>query len=158
MPSHAAGIPKLADAIAAALYARIARHGAFPIDVLTTDWQPGAAPAIVHHRLLPVDLAAFPRPAERGAPLVNLPPALLLADLTGEYLHARLCHAALHAFAAENEARMAAMAAACTQIDRQLGALQARQRMVRQEEITAEIIELAAGQTASRRGGRERGA
>ena len=30
--------------------------------------------------------------------------------------------------------------------------------VLRQEEITAEIIELAAGQTASRRGGRERGA
>jgi F-type H+-transporting ATPase subunit gamma len=43
------------------------------------------------------------------------------------------------------------MAAARSQIDRQLEALQAMQRRVRQEEITEEIIELAAGETANRR-------
>ena len=63
-------------------------------------------------------------------------------------MHAQLCNAALHAFAAENEARMDAMAAARTQIERQLATLQATQRHVRQEEITAEIIELAAGEMA----------
>ena len=47
---------------------------------------------------------------------------------------------------------MEAMAAARGQIERQLAALQATQRQVRQEEITAEIIELAAGETASRSG------
>ena len=36
------------------------------------------------------------------------------------------------------------------QIDRQLTSLQAIQRQVRQEAITEEIIELAAGETASR--------
>jgi F-type H+-transporting ATPase subunit gamma len=44
------------------------------------------------------------------------------------------------------------MAAAHNQIERQLSALRARQQNVRQEEITAEIIELAAGETASRSG------
>ena len=44
---------------------------------------------------------------------------------------------------------METMAAARHQIERQLSALQAMQRQVRQEEITAEIIELAAGETAS---------
>ena len=73
-------------------------------------------------------------------------------ELTADYLHAQLCNAALHAFAAENEARMEAMAAAHNQIERQLSSLRATQRLVRQEEITAEIIELAAGETASRSG------
>jgi F-type H+-transporting ATPase subunit gamma len=81
---------------------------------------------------------------------VNLPPPLLLSELTADYLHAQLCDAALHAFAAENQARMEAMAAAHSQIERQLASLQATQRMVRQEEITEESIELAAGETASR--------
>ena len=45
---------------------------------------------------------------------------------------------------------MEAMAAARKQVERQLGQLQARQRLVRQEEITAEVIELAAGDTANR--------
>ena len=57
--------------------------------------------------------------------------------------------AALHAFAAENEARMEAMASARNEIERTLSALQSTRRLVRQEEITDEIIELAAGETAS---------
>jgi F-type H+-transporting ATPase subunit gamma len=65
-------------------------------------------------------------------------------------MHAQLCDAALHAFAAENEARVEAMASARKEIDRQLASLRATQRQVRQEDITAEIIELAAGETASR--------
>ena len=44
---------------------------------------------------------------------------------------------------------MEVMAAARHQIERQLSSLQATQRTVRQEEITPEIIELAAGQTAA---------
>ena len=78
-----------------------------------------------------------------------------MSELTTDYIHAQLCHAALHAFAAENEARMQAMASTRNQIERQLSALQATQRLVRQEEITAEIIELAAGETASRLGHRD---
>jgi cation transport ATPase len=75
-----------------------------------------------------------------GLPIIEIIPLVLI------------CNAALHAFAAENEARMEAMAAAHNQIERQLSALRARQQNVRQEEITAEIIELAAGETASRSG------
>ena len=48
-------------------------------------------------------------------------------------------------------ARMEAMASARTQIERQLSRLQASQKLVRQEEITEEIIELAAGAAAARR-------
>jgi F-type H+-transporting ATPase subunit gamma len=46
------------------------------------------------------------------------------------------------------------MAAARREIDRQLDELRATQRLVRQDEITAEIVELAAGETASRAHGR----
>jgi F-type H+-transporting ATPase subunit gamma len=95
-------------------------------------------------------MAAFPRPTNINAPLLNLASDALLGELTADYLHAHLCTAALHAFAAENEARMEAMASAHNQIERQLSSLRATQRRVRQEEITAEIIELAAGGTASR--------
>jgi F-type H+-transporting ATPase subunit gamma len=44
---------------------------------------------------------------------------------------------------------MEAMASAHREIDRQLGRLRMVQRIVRQDEITAEIIELAAGELAS---------
>jgi F-type H+-transporting ATPase subunit gamma len=150
MPSHSLGIPKLADTIAEALYARIARGEIGQLDVVFSDRQPGHTMEVKRRRLFPFDAAQFPRPPDTNAPLLNLTPEALLRELTADYLHAHLCNSALHAFAAENEARMESMAAARNQIERQLSELQATQRHVRQEEITAEIIELAAGETASR--------
>ena len=41
---------------------------------------------------------------------------MLIGDLTADYLHARLCKAALHAFAAENGARLEAMTGARSQM------------------------------------------
>ena len=154
MPSHSLGIPKLADRIAEALYARIATGEIDGLDAVFSQWQPGHGIHIERRRLFPLDMTAFPRPTNSDIPLLDLPPAALLSELTADYMHAQLCNAALHAFAAENEARMEAMASARHQIERQLSSLQATQRTVRQEEITAEIIELAAGETASRPAGR----
>ena len=150
MPSHSLGVPKLAERIAEALYPRIATGEIDRLDAVFSEWQPGQGTHVERRRLFPFDMAQFPRPTDANAPLLNLAPEALLSELTADYLHAQLCNAALHAFAAENEARMEAMAAARNQIERQLSALQATQRQVRQEEITAEIIELAAGETASR--------
>jgi F-type H+-transporting ATPase subunit gamma len=151
VPSHSPGIPKLADAIAEALYERIDKAEIDRLDAVFCVTQPAVGMHIERRRLFPYDMTRFPVPAANNPPLLNLPPASLLSELTANYLHAQLCDAALHAFAAENQARMEAMAAARNQIERQLTALQARQRMVRQDEITEEIIELAAGETASRR-------
>jgi F-type H+-transporting ATPase subunit gamma len=145
MPSHSAGIPRLADQISEVLYAGIAKGEIVKLDVVFSQWEPGHAAEIQRAALLPLDLTRFPSPTQASRPLHNLAPADLLAGLTADYLQAQLCHAALHAFAAENEARMEAMAAARDQVGHQLAKLRTRERMVRQEEITAEVIELAAG-------------
>jgi F-type H+-transporting ATPase subunit gamma len=150
MPSHSLGLPRLADTIAEALYTRVTKGEIDRLDVVFSQWQPGHGTNVERRRLFPLDMTAFPRPADSNEPLVDLPPDVLLSELTADYLHAQLCNAALHAFAAESEARMETMASARNQIERQLSALQATQRQVRQEEITAEIIELAAGEAASR--------
>ena len=150
MPSHSPGIPKLADRIAEALYARIATGEINRLDAVFSRWRPSCGVRIERRQLFPLDMSAFARPEGADPALLNLPPEGLLVDLTADYVHAQLCNAALHAFAAENEARMEAMAMARRQIERQLSDLQATQRLVRQEEITAEIIELAAGERASR--------
>ena len=150
MPSHSLGVPKLADRIAEALYARISMGEIDRLDAVFSQWQPGHGIHVERNRLFPFDMSAFPRSTDANAPLLNLACETLLSELTADYMHAQLCNAALYAFAAENEARMEAMAAAHKQIERQLSSLQATQRLVRQEEITAEIIELAAGETASR--------
>jgi F-type H+-transporting ATPase subunit gamma len=150
LPSHSPGIPKLADRIAEALYARIATGEIGCLDVIVSEWRPGHGTHVERRRLFPFDMTRFPSPAIAFAPLLNLAPEVLINDLTSDYLHALLCNAALHAFASENEARMEAMTAAHSQIERQLTSLRASQRHIRQDEITAEIIELAAGETASR--------
>jgi len=149
MASHSAGIPKLADRIADALYARIAAGAIDRLDAVFAKGQTGGVVNVERVALFPLDMARFPAASDANAPLLNLPPQALLSELAADYLHARLCNAALHAFAAENAARMAAMEAARHQIERQLTSLRATQRHVRQDEITAEIIELAAGETAS---------
>jgi F-type H+-transporting ATPase subunit gamma len=151
VPSRTASIPKLADMLAEAIYRGVADGSVETLDVLYA--AVGAAGAVETRQmpLLPFDPLGMPGAAGRDEPLLQLPPADLLDKLAGEYLHAQLCRAALHAFAAENQARMLAMARTHGEVDRMLDALQVRQRIVRQEEITAEIIELAAGETASRR-------
>ena len=150
LPPHPPGIPRLASQIADAVFAGIAAGDLDRLEAIWCDGDPaGPAPGVVHHRLFPLEPATFPV-AAGPPPLLNLAPARLLESLTEDYVHAQLCMAALHAFAAENVARMEAMAAAHGQIDRKLAGLEATQRQVRQEEITAEIIELAAGESAAR--------
>jgi F-type H+-transporting ATPase subunit gamma len=149
LPAASAGVPRLARQVATELYARIAAEGIDRIDAVYQSWRPGKGLEAAQRRLLPLDPADFPATALRNPPLLNLPPGALLASLTADYVHAALCQAALHSFVAENEARMATMAAAHRHIDQQLQGLELTRRIVRQDEITAEIIELAAGQAAS---------
>ena len=150
MPSHSAGIPRLADRIAEAIYARLATGEIEQLDVVFSRWQLGHGTQIERRHLFPLDTTHFPPTGDSNSPLLNMMPNTLLGELTADYVHAQLCAAALHAFAAENEARMEAMASARNEIERHLTGLQALQRVVRQEEITAEIVELAAGEAASR--------
>lgn len=150
MPPHSPGVPKLADLITEALYARIAAGVISRLDVVFSRWRSGHGVSVERHRLFPYDWSEFAQPANHNPPLVNLAPAALLGELAAAYTHARLCNAALHAFATENEARMEVMTAARSHIDRQLATLQATERQVRQEEITAEIIELASGEAVVR--------
>ena len=158
MPSRSVGVPRLAGHIAEALYVRIAKGEIDRLDAVFSQWLPGHGAHVERRRLFPLDKArfpslSFPSLADANPPLLNLTPEALLDDLTADYVHAQLCEAALQAFAAENQARMESMASAHNEIERQLSQLQGQQRVVRQEEITAEIIELAAGEAASRMNG-----
>ena len=152
MPSHTLGIPRLADRIAEAVYGHVVSGDIDALDAVFSLRSPGQPITVQRRRLFPLDPAAFHRASAGNPPLLTLKPEVLLRELTAEYLHAQLCAIALHAFAAENDARMEAMAQAHGQIDRQLGELRAVQRRVRQDEITAEIIELAAGAEVGLRG------
>lgn len=148
--SHGAGAPKLADRVAEAILARVASGKIACLDVAFTELMAGRGFQVERRRLFPLDPKLFVPPSDDGTPLTQIAPELLLRDLAADYLHAQLCQAALHSFAAENQARMEAMAAARQQVDENLKRLRADERRVRQDEITDEIIELSAGHAAAR--------
>lgn len=150
MATHVDAIPSFANRLAEALYGYVASSTVAKVDILFSRSMSGSGITVNRHSLLPIDFQRFPRSTGKQAPLTTLGPHLLAERLAAEYVFAQLCNAALHAFEAENEARMLAMASAKTSIETKLATLSQRERQLRQEQITTEIVELAAGAEASR--------
>jgi len=141
MAAHVDEMPTLADRIAAALYEPLGANRVARVTLVHGSPDGGTGFTIVERPLIPLDLSRFP-PSRRSSPLVNLPQAALIESLAQEYVFAELCAAATLSFAAENEARMQAMIAARSNVQKSLQELEARHRRQRQAEITEEIIEL----------------
>jgi F-type H+-transporting ATPase subunit gamma len=152
MAAHADAIPSFANRLADDLYGYVADGRVVEVDLLYSRSVTSSGIQVERHSLLPIDFERFGRPQQTQAPLISLSPDVLLERLAEEYVYAQLCTAALHAFAAENEARMIAMLAARNNIGSKLDALSRRERQLRQEEITTEVVELAAGAEASKAG------
>ncbi|MGB8276860.1 MAG: F0F1 ATP synthase subunit gamma [Methylovirgula sp.] len=148
MATQTGAVTTIANRVADALYAAVADGRMTDVDILFPFFAPASGMQITRRSLLPLDLARFKQPIANLPPLTTLAPRALVESLAAEYVFAQLCDAAMHAFAAENEARMMAMAAAKTNIQTKLSELSRRERQLRQEEITTEIIELAAGAEA----------
>ncbi|MFT4065937.1 F0F1 ATP synthase subunit gamma [Paraburkholderia sp.] len=148
MVAHAEEVAALASRITEALYERLESGRATRVTLLHAVPQLSTAIDIVQKSLLPFDFTRFAVAARRQAPLVTLAPRRLLAQLAEEYVYAQLCEALMLSFAAENEARMRAMIAARTNVHDTLDQLTGDFRRLRQEEITAEIVELSAGSPA----------
>lgn len=148
MAAHTDEVSTLADRISDAIYAALAARG--PGHVLLVHGSPGEGEeqSIEQRRLLPFDFGRFPaRLADGQAPLMNLPPTILLEQLAVEYVHADLCAALMLSYAAENQARMQAMIAAHGNLERTEASLTLEFQRVRQEDITDEILELSAART-----------
>jgi F-type H+-transporting ATPase subunit gamma len=148
MPTHVDAVTGFANQLAEALYGYVAAGTIEKVDILFSRSLSGSGIIIDRHSLLPIDFGRFARSISNENPLITLPPQILLERLAAEYVFAQLCRAAMHAFEAENEARMLAMASAKTNIGSKLDRLSQQERHLRQEEITSEIIELAAGAEA----------
>lgn len=143
MVPHANLVPVLAGRIADALYGWLSHQPGPRVDVIVPAWSAGGGVAAERRSLLPFDFRRFAVTASGQAPLTTLSPARLLSRLAEEYVFAELCEAALSAFAAENEARVATMLAAKGNLETMMTELQGLERQIRQEEITAEVVELA---------------
>ncbi|HUN97932.1 MAG TPA: FoF1 ATP synthase subunit gamma, partial [Bradyrhizobium sp.] len=155
MASHVDAVPSLANDIADALYAQIAGGTLSTIAMIVSRSTSGGGVRIDRDSLLPLDLARFAGVSGALPPLTTLEPQELLERLTAEYVYARLCEAAMHSYEAENQARMMTMTAARHNIGTRIVTLTQREQQLRQEEITNEIVELAAGAEAL--GGLQRG-
>ncbi len=146
LPSGVGALADTAATIVDAVYDYLSEAGAVALSMVYPVWRSGLGTETIRRSLLPLDLSAMSPGQQSGlAPLINLPPADLVARLAQEYVFAQLCEATVEAFAAENEARAAAMAAAKMNVDGRLSALEADERRTRQAEITAEVVELASG-------------
>lgn len=148
MITHADDMARFASSLTDALYERLEspRLGAVA-GVSLIHAIPGAASRveIVEHSLLPFDYGRFESTPRTLPPLRTLPPARLLAGLAQQYVFVGLCEAAMLSFAAENEARERAMLAARSNVRTKIDELAQRHRRVRQDDITSDILELAAG-------------
>ncbi len=158
MVVHADEAPALANRITDVLYDRLQTGRARKVTAIHAVPGPSGSIEIVERMLLPFDFSRFQVAQTAIAPIVTLPPERLLAELAQEYVYAELCEAITLSYAAENEARMQAMIAARTNVGRKLDELVGNYRTLRQEEITAEIIELSAGVASGERPVKRKGA
>jgi F-type H+-transporting ATPase subunit gamma len=142
---HIDSLPVVANRIADALYSRIARAAPTRVDAIFPEWsETSGRMAVQTRRLLPFDYARFSPQPRAVAPLTTLPADVLMTRLSEEYVFAEICEMATIAFAAENEARVAAMVGAKKNIKRTRGSLESVGRQVRQDEVTSELMELSA--------------
>jgi len=144
MVGHLDRAPALAEAIVARLFEGMASHEIGRVATVYAEPRGSGEVEIVARALAPFDFTRFPRVKLAAEPIVHLPKRALLARLADEYMFAEVAEAVILSFAAENEARLRAMTNARSHIDELLERLQGRARALRQEEITNEIVELAA--------------
>jgi len=148
MAPHVAGVPLLARRVAAELGRRVLDGQFSRLDVMFGQLEAGGRWQVVRAPLLPPDFSRFRVSPTRVAPLHHLPPADLLSGLVEEYLLADLVRAATESLAAENAARLRAMTTAADNIDRKLDDLRAQEQVMRQEEITDELLDVLGGALA----------
>lgn len=99
-------------------------------------------------QVLPPDENLFKARDKATQPLHQLPPALLVRQLIGELLLAELMLVLTESFASENAARLQIMQGADHNVGEKLEHLTQASHQVRQEQITAELLEVVAGAAA----------
>lgn len=149
MASQVSGVAEAARRVADVLYAGFVQEGFASAEAVYARGVGASDFSIVRRRILPIDPSAFQSGRRNSPPLVNLPPRRLVERLVGEYVFAELALAGLESFAGENAARLATMESARLNIDQKLDELTSQERLLRQEQITAEVQDVVAGALAA---------
>jgi F-type H+-transporting ATPase subunit gamma len=144
-PSHAPAVAESARGLAAELTRRFAGGEFAGLTAVFARIEEGGRWRVVVEAILPPDLARFRRPPALVPPLANLAPAVLLERVVEEWFLAELARALTEALAAENLARLQAMSNAHDNIEKKLDALVAQERILRQEQITEELLDVVNG-------------
>jgi F-type H+-transporting ATPase subunit gamma len=144
MASHLGGIGEVADRIGDLVRQRATSGAPLVVEVVHPR-RAATGPAVIERRhLLPIDLQ--PRTGTRGLPpLMMLPTLALASQIAGEYVHACLFQFLAESFAAANAASLEVLQAAHAHLDEMVGALRRTENVLRQEEITAEVLEVITG-------------
>lgn len=145
LPTRLASVPDTVRHILAELYRAISAGEVREARMIFARYRRSAAPTIERRTLFPIDLKRPVGTRAQLPPLHNLAPAELLEKLIAEYVFARLTRAATDSLASENAARFAAMEAAHDNVAKRLEELQQQARQARQEEITAELLDIVTG-------------
>jgi F-type H+-transporting ATPase subunit gamma len=148
MATRLASAPETIRHLTDELYQRIAGGEISQVEVMFGRYRQGNTPKIERRLLLPFDPRPLATKPPRQAPLHNLPPQALLEKLTAEYVYALLTEAAVESIASENAARFTAMESAHDNVSTKLDQLRQAARQARQDEITAELLDLIVGAEA----------
>ena len=157
MPTHAAGVFQAARQLAAEIESRFVRGELSRVALVTTRRGAGEATELERRQLLPLELGPGPglgsSTAEAQVPVHHLDPLELLVGVIGEHVAGQLVDALMESLASENATRLRAMEAARHHIEDELRVLRERANRLRQEEITAELLDVITGADAVRGGG-----
>ncbi len=142
MTTHVAGVPLLARRIVERIGA--ATH----VRLITAKREANQASIRAQVRqVLPVKLPA-PRSRTSAPPLSQLEPRELLTELAGEYLLAEINRVLIESLAEENHIRLGVLTAANKNIADKVDDLHRKERSLRQETITTELLDVVVGAEA----------
>jgi F-type H+-transporting ATPase subunit gamma len=144
MSSHFDAIPDLVNDVTERIYGKFTAGALSGVDIVYGLATATGASSIERQSLLPVDPSRLKRIAAVPGtkPITYMAPEKLVERLVGEYFFAQLAHAAIESFASENAARLATMDGARRHIEEKLADLTRQERLARQEQITAEILDV----------------
>jgi F-type H+-transporting ATPase subunit gamma len=142
MATHVGGVPAVTRQVAERL------AGVSTASIVFGRYQKGRRFSIETMGVLPLAPALLLKSDRRSSPLHHLAPDVLLSRLADEYLFAEITHAVMESLASENGARLRVMEAADDNIHDKLEVMHRREYSLRQESITAELLDVVTGAEA----------
>jgi F-type H+-transporting ATPase subunit gamma len=142
MATHVGGVVAAVRQVARQL------EGTSGASVVYGGYRKGGRFEVEARTILPLDPSLLTGAVPGDRPLHQLPPEMLLQRLASEYLFAEITRSVMESLASENGARLHRLEAADHNIGEKLDGLVRRERRVRQEATTAEMLDVVTGTEA----------